>query len=270
MKAAVIQTREHLLTQLGFRFGTNGSHAARTMMLGDLALLFERLPADAGRADCAKEIVESNVLGKPTRKARELALRHLAALYGLDPSLAMFRALRRLWAVDEAARPLLALSVALARDPLLRGTRDFILAKRPGEAVSRDELERLLSARHPGRFSPASLKSFAQNINGTWTQAGFLDGRVRKTRSRPVVAAANVALALWLGYLEGRSGQRLFTSSWTGLLGCPTDELEALACSASQRGMLVLLNAGGVKDVRFPGYLTPQEERSRQEASHVV
>ena len=269
-KATVMQTREHLLTRLGFRFGSNGSHAARTMMLGDLALLFERLPADAGRAVPAREIVGSNVLGKPTRKARELALRHLAALYGLDPSLPLFRALRRLWAVDDAARPLLALFVALASDPLLRGTRDFILAKRPGEAVSRDELERLLSARHPGRFSPASLKSFAQNINGTWTQAGFLDGRVRKTRSLPAVAAANVAFALWLGYLEGRSGQRLFTSSWTELLGCPADELEALAGSASQRGMLVLLNAGGVKDVRFPGYLTPQEERLRQEASHVV
>ena len=72
-KATVMQTREHLLTRLGFRFGTNGSHAARTMMLGDLALLFERLPADAGRADPAREIVESNVLGKPTRKARERA-----------------------------------------------------------------------------------------------------------------------------------------------------------------------------------------------------
>jgi len=31
--------RNALLTQLGFRFGTNGPHAARTMMLDDLSVL---------------------------------------------------------------------------------------------------------------------------------------------------------------------------------------------------------------------------------------
>jgi hypothetical protein len=30
------------------------------------------------------------------------------------------------------------------------------------------------------------------------------------------------------------------------------------------------MNAGGVKEVRFPGYLTPEEERIRQEVAHVI
>jgi len=46
--------------------------------------------------------------------------------------------------------------------------------------------------------------------------------------------------------------------------------MEALANSASHRGLLVFMNAGGVKEVRFPGFLTPEEEQIRQEASHVV
>jgi hypothetical protein len=33
---------------------------------------------------------------------------------------------------------------------------------------------------------------------------------------------------------------------------------------------MVFMNAGGVQEVRFPGYLTPEEERIRQEVSHVV
>ncbi|QDX21470.1 hypothetical protein FP568_09545 [Pandoraea pnomenusa] len=33
------ELRESLLSQLGFRFGINGPHAARTMMLDDLRLL---------------------------------------------------------------------------------------------------------------------------------------------------------------------------------------------------------------------------------------
>lgn len=261
--------RERLLTQLGFRFGANGPHAARTMMLQDIEILFS-LPFDSSRADYTREVVNQNILGKPTKSARELSLRHLATLYGLDPTFALFRTFRRLWKSDPAAGPLLALFVALARDPLLRGTQNFFLNKKPGEAVVRVEIEGLLAAAHQGRFSEASLKSFAQNIGGTWTQAGYLGGRTRKTRVIPPVAPANVAFALFLGHLEGLSGQRLFTSAWMNLLPGSADELEGLANSAFHRGLLVFLNAGGVKEVRFPDYLTPAEEQIRQKATHVI
>ena len=262
--------REHLLTGLGFRFGANGPHAARTMMLEDIALVASHLPVDADRADYAREVVELDSLGTPTKKARELALRHLWILYGLDSSLAIFRAFRRLWACDAAARPVLALFVALARDPLLRSTPTFIASKQPGEPVTRDELASLLASTHQDRFSPASLKSFAQNVRGTWTQAGCVAGHSRKTRAVLVVTPTNVAFALFLGHLEGLSAQRLFTSSWMNLLPGSLSELEALANSASHRGLLVFLNAGGVKEVRFPDYLTPEEEQLRQEAARVV
>ena len=74
------------------------------------------------------------------------------------------------------------------------------------------------TADHQDRFSPASLKSFAQNVNGSWTAAGFLNGRLRKTRSVPLVTPVNVVFCLFLGHLEGLSGQRLFTSQWMNLL----------------------------------------------------
>ena len=259
-----------LLEQLGFRFGINGPHAARTMMLDDLRLLLAHAPPHFTRADYASAVVDGNVLGKPTRKARELALRHMATLYALDPLNPIFRALRRLWSLDEAAQPLLALAVALARDPLLRGTQPFILGLATGASVPRETMEAFLRAGHPDRFSPASLKSFAQNVAGTWTAAGVLDGRVRKRRAVVQAHPESVALLLFLGYLEGRTGQRLFSSDWTSLLGGSPDELEALAITASHRGLMVFMNAGGVKEVRFPGYLTPEEEQIRQEVSHVV
>ena len=73
------------LLQLGFREGINGPHAARTMMLEELRLLLGHTEPQASRADYATAIVDENVLGKPTRKARELTLRYLSALYSLDP-----------------------------------------------------------------------------------------------------------------------------------------------------------------------------------------
>lgn len=239
-------------------------------MLDDLRVLFSHIPAEGVRADYTQAVCSDNILGKPTKKSRELALRHLTTLYGLDTQLPLFRALRRLWPVDVAAQPILALTAALARDPLLRGTQAFILAKQPGVLVTRENLEQSLATNHPGRFSPASLKSFAQNVNGSWTAAGFLNGHARKTRSIPTVTPVNVAFSLFLGHLEGLSGQRLFTSPWMNLLPGLPAELDALANAAFHRGLLVFLNAGGVKEVRFPGYLSPEEEKMCQEASHVI
>jgi hypothetical protein len=240
------------------------------MMLDDLRLLMAHTPPEATRADYVAAIVDNNALGKPTRKSRELALRHMATLYALDPANPIFRALRRLWSFDESAQPLLALAVALARDPLLRSTQPFMLGQASGASVSREVVEDFLNAAYPDRFSPASLKSFAQNVAGTWTAAGILHGRVRKTRAIAQSHPESVTLLLFLSYLEGRTGQRLFSSDWMNLLGGSLDELEALTNSASHRGFLVFMNAGGVKEVRFPGYLTPEEEQIRQELSHVV
>jgi hypothetical protein len=160
--------------------------------------------------------------------------------------------------------------VALARDPLLRALQVFVLGQRPGALLVREDVESFLSSIFPERFSAASLKSFAQNVAGTWTSAGLLVGHRRKLRAAPVATSEVATMALFLGYLEGRSGQRLFMSDWVSVLGSSPDELLALTNSAFHRGFLVFLNAGGVKEVRFPDYLTPEEERIRQEVSHVI
>ena len=261
---------EHPLTSLGFRFGPNGPHAARTMMLDELRLLLENTEPTATRAEYAAAVVDANVLGKPTRRARELTYRYLAALYSLDLANPIFRSLRRLWPLTEAAQPMLSLAAALTRDSLLRSTQQFILDLPIGASVSRAAVEDYLSQQYPDRFSTASLKSFAQNVAGTWTAAGLLSGHRNKIRSRPQAHPESVSMLLFLGYLMGRTGQRLFASDWTSLLCETPEELEALASSASNRGLLVFMNAGGVKEVRFPGYLSPEEERIRQEVSHVV
>ena len=240
------------------------------MMLDDLRILLAHTPAEATRADYAAAVVDGNLLGKPTRKSRELALRHLTTLYALDTANPIFRALRRLWPLNAAAQPLLALAVALARDPLLRHTQAFFLAKTVGAQVPRQEVEELLCHTHPERFSPVSLTSFAQNVAGTWTAAGFLQGRARKLRAIPTPYPESAALLLFLGYLEGRSGQRLFSSHWMELLCSTPDEAQALANSASHRGLLVFMSAGGVQEVRFPGYLSAEEERIHQEVLHDI
>lgn len=240
------------------------------MMLRDIEALFEHLPKEATRADYAHAVKDLNALGKPTKSARTLAFRHLCDLYGLTPDFVLFRALRRFWEIAPECRPILALSTAMARDPLLRASAPLMLDKKPGEVVLREEVEEVLSKAFPDRFSAASLQSFAQNIGGTWTQAGYLQGRMRKTRSQPIIEPAAVAFCLFLGFLEGLSGQRLFVTKWMKLLDKPQDTLEELTVTASHRGWLRFLRAGDVKELSFPGFLTPEEERIRQGAMHVL
>src|ERR1039458_9831904 len=111
----------------GFRFGDKGTHTSRTMMLAELTAVLGAVPASSSRQDYAEAVVEGNCLRKPTTSTRRLTLQRLTELYGLDPEIAIFRVLRRLWATDAASRPLLALLAALARDPLLMATAPAIL-----------------------------------------------------------------------------------------------------------------------------------------------
>lgn len=124
------EKRQELLTQLGFRFGINGPHAARTMMLDDLRTLFMRTSCQATRDEYAAAVVQDNLLGKPTHKSRQLAWRHMSALYGFDAANPLFRALQRLWPLNEQAQPLLAMAVALARDPCCMALWGSFFSKR--------------------------------------------------------------------------------------------------------------------------------------------
>lgn len=253
------------LEKLGFKFGQSGAHSARSMMLAELVALFQMTQPETSRDQYQADICDHNLLNKSTAKARNLTYRHLLDLYGLSPEIPLFRVFRKLWPLEASGQPLLALQMALARDPLLRLSQHHIVEKSIGEAVTRTEVEDLLRAQDPDRFSPASLKSFAQNINGSWTQAGVLKGKTRKVRVRPEVAYTNLVFALFQAYLEGATGERLFQSRWAALLGRGQDKLEELAVIAAQRGIIDYRQSGGVTEVRFPGFLTPEEEQWRHE-----
>ncbi len=253
--------KSRISTALGFKSGPGGPHQARSMMLVELSTLLELVPETGSPEDYRAAVVEANGLAKQTRNNRELTWRHLRDLYGLDPALALFRALRRLWGADPQGRPLLALQCACARDPLLRASAAVVLARKAGDPLTREEMEGFL-ARHTGRaLRPTSLRSFAQNLNGSWTQAGFLKGKVAKTRAHPWAGAANAAYALFTAYLAGHRGEALLANEWTALLDADGETLLRLVEAASQRGLMRLLRVGPVMELRFPGYLTEGEER---------
>ncbi|MEX2218831.1 MAG: hypothetical protein WD749_08730 [Phycisphaerales bacterium] len=249
------------LTRLGFRVGDKGTHTSRTMMLDELTLLLLEVPAGAARSEYAGAIVEGNCLRKPTTATRKLTNQRLGELYGLDPSVPLFRVLRQFWGPDQAGRPLLALLLALARDPLLRATAEPVFRMHPGEELARQALTNALNEAVGGRFNPEILDKIVRNAASSWTQAGHLLGRSRKSRQRVRPTPLSVAFALLIGYVLGLRGHRLFESPWCRVFDASVDELIFTVMDAKRTGYIDLKHAGSVIEVGFSGVLTNEERQ---------
>lgn len=248
-----------LKAEFGFKAGTGGAHGSRTIMLAELTTLLAAAPADAGKDDYIKLIVDDNCLGKQTSSNRRLTAKHLAELYALDRWVPLFRLLRFFWQVDAQGRPLLAFLCAFARDPLLRLAAGAASEAKVGDVLTTADFVNALNAHAPGRFTPATGRSIAQNIASSWGQAGFFDGTKKKVRKRPIATTANAAYALALGYLCGLHGQILLESLWARLLDVSVSRATALAQEASRQDWLDFRGSGGLVDIGFPQLLTPHE-----------
>ena len=244
----------------GFRFGDKGTHTSRTMMFNELNLLFEDQEQDALRENYVYSIIDQNCLGKQTVSTRKLTCQRLSELYGLDPSIPLFRILRHLWQADENGRPLLAFLTALARDPLLRVTSATVLQIKIGEELMRQKLTDALQQGVGNRLNDGTLNTTVRNISSSWTQSGHLKGRVRKIRQRVTPTPIVTTYALLLGYILGARGNGLFSTFWAKVLDAPTEELISLGTDAKRLGIIDLSQAGGVVEVSFTRLLT-QDER---------
>jgi hypothetical protein len=248
------------LTKLGFCISAGSVHTARTIMLQELQELLATVPrVDASKEEYSHAVVEQNCLKKRSQRNRILTMRHLSELYVLDPSVLLFRALVFFWQHDVPGRPLLALLCAYARDPLLRDSLEFIMKQPIGAMVHRTALEEYLDALMPGRFSAATLKSVAQNLNASWTYSGHLAGKVKKVRTQAIPTAGSIAYALLLSYLTGARGQMLLKSEFIALLDCTAERALELAEEASKNGWMVFKRIGDVIEVGFPSLLTQAE-----------
>lgn len=245
---------------LGFKTTAGGAHASRTIMLAELGLLLDACPEGATHAEYRQAAVDLNCLGKRSASTRVLTWGHLVDLYGMNPEQLVFRGMRWFWARDIEGRPLVALSAALARDGLLSSIAPHIWAAPTGSTISRVSVETFMAGRFPDRFSPATLKSVAQNINATLTQSGHLSGRVRKLREQARPTAGSVAYALLLGYASGARGPELFQTRFMKAQDAPVAVCIELAEEAARKGWVEFKRVADVMEVAFPRLVRPEEE----------
>ncbi|HUU95347.1 MAG TPA: hypothetical protein VM487_06385 [Phycisphaerae bacterium] len=247
--------------EAGFRFGDKGTHTSRTIMLRELEMLLSFCGPDATRDEYIAAIQHDNCLGKRTVSTRKLSSQRLSELYALDPDVLLFRAMRRCWYADRGGQPILAMQLALARDPLLRASAPPVLRMRTGEELARQQMTDALSQAVGSRLSESTLDKVVRNASSSWTQSGHLKGRGRKVRQTVVPTAATTAFALFLGYVAGDRGAALFESLWARVLDAPVGELMRFAADARRLGFLDMSQSGGVVNVSFSRLLNADERR---------
>jgi hypothetical protein len=235
----------------GFREGDRGTHTSRTIMLAELRATLAAVLDTATRQAYPRAIVEDNCLGKATAATRSLSAQRLAELYALDLQVPLFRILRRLWNVDEASQPVLALLVALARDPLLAATVPSVVPLAPGAEFLRAPMRDAIRAAVGQRLNDATIDKVARNAASSWSQAGHLAGRTFKTRQKVRPTPCTVAMAMYLGFVCGLRGESVMTGEWLTVVDCSPSEATALGFDAKRLGLIDLRYAGDVVDIDF-------------------
>lgn len=249
------------LLNAGFRWGDKGTHTSRTIMLDELHAILDNCRPDAARDDYLAAIHDDNCLGKRTVATRRLSSQRLTELYALDPDVLLFRVMRKCWYADQRGQAILAMLLALARDPLLRASAKPVLRMRPGEELARQQMTDALNRTVGSRLSESTLDKVVRNTASSWTQSEHLKGRGRKVRQAVTATPAATAFALLLGYVAGKRGAALFESLWAQVLDAPAGELMNIAMDARRLGFIDMSQSGGVIEVAFSRLLAPGERQ---------
>ena len=240
------------LEAFGLKFSSGGSHISRTMMIQELGDVLANVPKDSGADDYREAVLQRNVLGKTTDSTRQKSLRHLRDLYALDKVTPVFGLLRKLYTIDAASLPLLAIQVAWARDPLLRATTAPVMEAAEGDRVETAVLAQAIAASFPNHYSELNRNKIARNAASSWTQSGHLAGRANKTRQKVNPAAVAATMALFLGDICGYHGAAVFGNPWCLLLDMDPNRAKSLGFEAHRAGLLNLRAVGEVVELSFP------------------
>ena len=163
----------------GLRIEPTGTHLSSTLKLEELRVLLASRPAPATEDAYRAAIIEHNLLGKPTTSARRITFERLRELYGLDPNMLVFRALKDLWDADRGAQPMIALLCSTARDPILRAMTPFVLRLPMGVTVT------------PHEFAEEAEHQFPRKVRGDLSRAPRAERVVFLGEGRAIVRAPN-------------------------------------------------------------------------------
>lgn len=230
-----------------------GALTSRTLMLAELSLLLEAIDVQSQTDESTLRwlVVEENVCAKNSGATRNKTFRHLRELYALSNEVALWKALVHFWALAPAERPLLALLVAFAREPLLRLTWPLVAELPLEHPLTAPDISAFIERELPEHYATSTLTSLGKNCASAWSQSGHLSATSPKWRSRAKGGPASTTLALWLAHLEGTGPAQSFESRWATLLDASWPALDGWAFEAHRKGWLDYRRVDNVVALNF-------------------
>lgn len=258
-----MKTRQEVAPQEKLGFSDGGVISSRSVMLPELSSLLSASPSDADLDAYQHLALDQDALHKASAANRQKTFKFLSRLYGLSPQIPIFREFRRLYLMFPVDLPLLAASLAFAREPLLRACADMVIGTPIGKTLGREDFEAWVREYAPGRYSQSMYVSFSHNLYASSFQLGYLGaaaGKVRIRRSRSVTPDAT-AYAAFLDWLNGENGLSLLSGRYSSALELSRTDHLSLLSAAGQLGLMRVAHSGGVLHLDFSSWLRPGEAR---------
>lgn len=232
-------------------------------MLPELSTLLQLTSTDAGLEDFRRLAEDEDALQKSSIANRHKTFSYLKRLYGLDPSLALFRNFRQMSALDPASTATLAAGLAMAREPILQQCLHMVLDHPVGSTLGREDFEDWIREAAPGCYSQTMYRSFSHNLYASFFQFGYLSDATGTTRMRrmPKVSVVTVAYAAFIDWLEGNNGLSLLGARYSSALQLDRVTQLDLLTAAGRQGLMRVAYAGGVLELDFSAWLKPSENR---------
>lgn len=241
--------------------------AARAALYGDLQILLDAVREPVSRAVYRRHVIEENALSRRTVAARKKSWEELAARYGIDGSLPLFRAFLEEYraATSVRDRDLTAYLLFALRDKVVSdlGTEWLYeyLRSAPAELRAVDVLA-FLSSREKTNpeihgWSAASRENIASHYLSALKEFGLARGAQRKIAMRPSPGAAPLRFLLRAVLMSGASPRTAVESPLFRLLALSLDQTVTL---------LFQMNADGAIRCRIQGDVVELEVGNRRAA----
>jgi len=244
--------------------GTNpaavGVHLRRTMMLRELSCLLGGFGAELETFETYRDaVVQRNVLELGTLSNRRITWDNIAKLYGFRKT-PVFRNFHRLWQrASQRDQPSLALVAAMSRDQMFRESGAWLSGIPVGAELGSPFFLVKVAENFPNRYSALTAGSLSRNLTSSWLQVGWIERKTMR-RTNPRVGPGALALALFIAWLDGHSGEAMLATPISQVLLREIPEPKALLWEANRNSLLNYYDSGGISDIRFPGWLTKEEE----------
>ncbi len=249
--------------EINLGFACASVMSSRSVMLPELSKLINSSSTFADISFLQSQVVEQDILNKPSAANRLKTFNFLKGLYGLDHNHALYREFVRLAKLSPADLSGLAGTLAFARDSVLRECAEMVIDTEIGMPLGREDFEIWIRNHKPGRYSESMYISFSHNLYASFFQLGFLGHssgkvRIRKRREiRPIIAAYTA----FFEWLNGLNGMSLLDGKFMRTLELNKDESLSLISSAGQQGLVSVALAGGVLQLDFSTWLQSGEHR---------